>query len=46
MKIFKVWSPVNRAWLLMFGCDVATATLLRIVNTRVEADSLLAEWGA
>jgi hypothetical protein len=46
MKIFKIWSPVNRAWLILFGTDAATASLLRIVNTREEADALLAEWGA
>jgi hypothetical protein len=39
--IRKVWSPVNQAWFLMFGDSV-----LRVVNTREEADSLLAEWGA
>jgi len=41
MKIYKVWSRVNRAWFLMFG-----DSLLRVVNTREEADSLLKEWGA
>lgn len=34
------WSRVNQAWFVMFG-----SAILRIVNTRKEADALLREWG-
>ena len=39
-----VFSRVNCAWFILFGRDVATASVLRIVNTKAEAESLLAEW--
>lgn len=40
LSIRKVFSRVNNAWFLMFG-----DTVLRVVNTKAEADSLLREWG-
>ena len=41
-----VFSRINQAWFILFGKEVATASVLRVVNTKAEAESLLAEWGS
>lgn len=46
MRIFKVWSQVNQAWFILFGRDAASASLLRVVSSRHEAEALMAEWNA
>lgn len=38
-RIFAVWSRVNQAWLVIFGADVFSATVLGICPTKAEAKS-------
>lgn len=41
-----VYSPLMHAWLVLFGDDLDTASVLRIFNTKAEADSYLQEISA
>ena len=47
-SIFVIHSRTHQAWFLLFGDRTCPnqANILRIVNTREEAQSLLKEWGA
>jgi hypothetical protein len=39
-----VYLPVNRAWAILFGKDILTATILAIRNSKREAVQLLNKW--
>jgi hypothetical protein len=40
-----VWSPVNQAFLILFGSGpVATRSVLAICATRADAEARLADW--
>ncbi len=42
MELKRVWSRVNQAWFVMLGDDL----VLRVVNTKDEADAIIAECNA